>query len=201
METEALDNGEKAESEELPEAPGLPPPDVQPPEPKKRGRKPYPRDANGNIVRPDGTVSAAKPQSRSQQVKEAKEIGLTDENVGKAFSGAFMVTSIGLGAHWRLFPWEEKELGRAFGPLARKYPGKIEQYIDILMLAPVTAGIIVPRAMVHKMKVEGHIEPSDTRKTLLRVLTLMEAERNISLSEMAKEGEEALKEMAKAKGS
>jgi len=36
--------------------------DVDPQVPKKRGRQPYPRDAAGNIIRPDGSTS--KPQGR-----------------------------------------------------------------------------------------------------------------------------------------
>jgi hypothetical protein len=36
--------------------------DVDPQVPKRRGRQPYPRDASGNIIRPDGTIS--KPVGR-----------------------------------------------------------------------------------------------------------------------------------------
>jgi hypothetical protein len=36
--------------------------DVDPQTPKRRGRQPYPRDENGNIIRPDGTTS--KPVGR-----------------------------------------------------------------------------------------------------------------------------------------
>jgi hypothetical protein len=36
--------------------------DVDPQTPKRRGRQPYPRDAAGNIIRPDGTTS--KPVGR-----------------------------------------------------------------------------------------------------------------------------------------
>lgn len=41
--------------------------DVDPQIPKKRGRQPYPRDAAGNIIRPDGTTSkpVGRPKSKA----------------------------------------------------------------------------------------------------------------------------------------
>jgi hypothetical protein len=40
--------------------------DVDPQVPKKRGRQPYPRDAAGNIIRPDGSTSkpAGRPKTK-----------------------------------------------------------------------------------------------------------------------------------------
>lgn len=175
----------------IPDSPNLPPPDVATPEPKKRGRKPYPRDAAGNIIRPDGTT--AKPVNGGNGVTRVtavtKDKGLTDEQVGQAFDGIFMVTSVGLGAHWRLFPHEATQLGKAFGPLARRYPGKLDAWIDILVLAPVTASIVLPRAIIQKATMDGNIAKADTRKALLNVLMLMEAEKKMNLSQMAESEE------------
>jgi len=39
--------------------------DVDPQVPKKRGRQPYPRDAAGNIIRPDGSTS--KPARTTEE--------------------------------------------------------------------------------------------------------------------------------------
>jgi hypothetical protein len=49
--------------------------DVDPQTPKRRGRQPYPRDAAGNIVRPDGTTSKPVGRPKSKASLEAQISG------------------------------------------------------------------------------------------------------------------------------
>ena len=49
--------------------------DVEPSEPKRRGRKAYPRDSAGNIIRPDGTTSKPTGRPKSKASLEAQISG------------------------------------------------------------------------------------------------------------------------------
>ena len=156
--------------------------------PKKRGRKPLPRDANGNIIR-DGsapataTVRHAKPQSPA----------ITNEESGRAIQGAFMLASVGLGPHWRLFPQEQKDMGDCFGPLFRKYPDKIGDVLGMLMIAPTVVGVMMPRIMINKMRFDGDIEKGNERAALLNIVSYMEAEKHLNIEQQVKEANDFLR--------
>jgi len=163
--------------------------------PKKRGRKPLPRDANGNIVRDSNVPASASPVRHAKPVVQA----VTDEEAGKAIQGAFMLASVGLGPHFRLFPQEQQDMGACFGPLFRKYPDKIGDTLSLLMIAPTVVGVMMPRIMVSKLKAEGKIEKGEERSTVLTMISFMEAEKQLNMAEAVKESTEYLK--AKVAGS
>lgn len=177
--------------------PILPPPNIAP-IPGKRGRKAYPRTADGRIIRPDGTIgpkarSAATGSAGKSIVQSAPQRTITDEDAGKAISGVFMVSAIPLGPHWRLFPHEIDEMGKAFGPIFRRYPDKVEKWIDFLMLGPVVGAVMVPRIVIHKLKTEGKIEAHETRGAVLNALLMMEFEKQQDIAQMAREKEQFLR--------
>jgi hypothetical protein len=49
--------------------------DVAPAEPKRRGRKAYPRDADGNIIRPDGSTSRPAGRTKTKSSLESQISG------------------------------------------------------------------------------------------------------------------------------
>lgn len=176
--------------EAIPDSP-VPRPDIQPGTPKKRGRKAYPRDAAGNIIRPDGTIGskARTPSAIAKQMNES----ISDADAGKAIQGAFMLASVPLGPHWRLFPQEESEMGRCFGPIFRRYPEQVGDIITAMMIAPTAVAIVMPRLVVQKMKAAGQIEKGDERPTLLRIVAMLEAEKHLDVAREVRDSADYLK--------
>lgn len=198
-------------------------PDIAPPEKKRRGRKPFARDAAGNIIRTSEEqakveASAAKrlstlgktprkpvekqthAQMQAQVVKEEikarlpQNMLMTDANVGKALAGAFAAIGLFRGPHWRLFSQEESELGECFGPLARLYgPEQLAIWVTVLMTVPVVTAILMPRIGVERMIMQGDIKRQEARVTLLQIRALSEAEKTMNIEQQVRESEAYLR--------
>lgn len=162
---------------------------VEATEPKKRGRKPLPRDANGNIIRDSVATASGAPTRHAKPVVQS----VTDEEAGKAIQGAFMLASVGLGSHFRLFPQEQADMGQCFGPLFRKYPDKIGDTLSLLMIAPTVVGVMMPRIMVSKMIAAGEVKREEARSTVLTMVSFMEAEKQLNVAETVKEANDYFK--------
>lgn len=159
----------------------------------KRGRKPYPRDAAGNIIRPNGVAAPANKSA----IKQAPQ-GMTDEMVGQAIGGVFMLAGLPLGPQMRLFHWEQVALGEAFGPLAREMPEEFMKWLKFLVVLPVGMGVIAPRIAVTNAVFKKQIKREDARKAMLATLAMSEAEKGLSLEMLAKEKEAELRYIAEA---
>ena len=186
--TEEAVNAVQSADFDPPDSP-VPRPDIQSDAPKKRGRKPLPRDAAGNIIHPDGTVGS-KPRTAVARVAAPV---ITDDEAGKAIQGAFMLASVPLGPHWRLFPQEQTELGKCFGPLFRRYPDKVGDYLTALMIAPTAVAVVMPRLVVSKMRAAGDIEKGQERITVLRIVSMLEAEKHLNIAREVRESEDFLR--------
>lgn len=164
------------------EMPKIDPPTATIPETakKKRGRPPGTKNKTSTV-----------PGAANVSLDSANP-SISDNEVGRTFAGIFLVTSIGLGPHWRLFPHEETEIGRCFGPIFRRYPEKFGQYMDLLMCGPVVASVVVPRLGVEKA-IAGGVPREKGRELLSLGLSIMEAEKKRGIAEMAIEGEALLK--------
>lgn len=153
----------------------------------KRGRKPGPQ--------------APKDTSKQVQTEVSKRLPpgtiLSDENVGRAISGAFSAIGLFRGGHWRLFQPEEKKYGECFGPLARLYgPEELGKWITALLVVPVVAETLGPRLAVERMILNGDIKKEQGRLTLLQIAAMTEAEKHLNVEQQAKEGIEYLKAQA-----
>ena len=182
---DASDVSGETEYTAIPDAP-VARPDIQPDAPKKRGRKPLPRDAAGNIIR-DGSskVSTAKAKQ--------PEAALSDADAGKAIQGAFMLASVPLGPHWRLFPQEQEEMGRCFGPIFRRYPDKVGDIMAALMIAPTAVAVVMPRIVVSKMKHSGAIQQGEERRTVLQIVAMLEAEKHLDVAREVRDSADYLR--------
>lgn len=160
---------------------------------KPRGRKPLPRNEAGQIIHPDGTLGAAKKTTPgAKAVKAVAAMAeLSDENVGKAFSGVFALASLPLGNHWRLFGEEEKELGEVYGPLFRmlgpEEAAKVMKVFAFLAVAPATVTVIMPRLVVQKMIIDGAVDKKLSRPTLLEIKSFMAAEKELNIEAQVQE--------------
>lgn len=170
--------------------------------PKKRGRKPYPRDANGNIIRPDGSVSKPSGAVRHVPAKQTEDSIATDENIGEAIGAAFALVSIPLGPHWRLFLQEKHKAGQVLGPLVRLYgeDAVLKKVIPIIMTIPVATDLIMPRIAVQRMimSVEGKEREdmkAQARAMLLRVKAYAAAEGMLDIDDQTKEALEYEKQV------
>lgn len=141
----------------------------------KRGRKPGPQ----------GPRNADVGQTlKSELTKRLPTDGalMTDENVGKALSGAFSVIGIVGGPHWRLMKKEQDELGELYGPLARMFgPEELAKWIMALMVLPGTTAIIMPRLAIQSMIQKGEIEKEHARVSLIQCKGMMAAEANLDI--------------------
>lgn len=176
-------------------------PEIEPPEkqePKKRGRKPFPRDANGNIIRPDGSIKPAPGNSRRAALPAGALNGLTDEMVGDIIGGVFMLSGTVMGPHMRLTHRETVKVGAAFGPLARELPETFATVLKILTVLPVSAEIVGPRLAVSTAVWRKQIPKQEARKALLATFAMIEAEKQLDLSSMAEDAKEELEAIAKA---
>lgn len=159
----------------------LPRPDIAAPEKKRRGRKPMPRDAQGNIIRDPAEQAAVKLKQELGKRLPGGEV-MTDANVGKAISGALAAIGIFRGPHWRAFPQEERELGETFGPLARMYgPTELAKWITLLMAVPVVTSIVMPRVAVEQQIMTGGLPKEKGRVMLLQLKALMESEKTLNV--------------------
>lgn len=165
----------------------------QEPQPKKRGRRAYPRDADGRIIRPDGSVGPRTGAARKSTAKE--EETWTDEESGKVIQGAFMAAGMvpAMGRHWKLFPHEQREMGECFGPIFRRYPEYVPQFVKLLIVAPTVVGIVGPRLAIQQMVWKKEIEADQSRAILLKMLSFMEAEKHLDLKKQMEESAEWLK--------
>ncbi len=175
-------------------------PDVPEVTAKPKGRPKLPRDANGNIIRADGTVSTPQarraPKTDSVVKSKPETAALTDESIGKAIGGAFSLVSIALGPHWKLFTPEEKEWGEAIGPLARIYgTEKLAQFITALMLAPLAVNTVMPRLAVEQAFRKGEFEKHELRGAILKFKAFMAAENELNIEQQVTESKAYLKEM------
>lgn len=162
-------------------------PDIQPPEKKKRGRKPLPRDANGNIIRDPAEQRAAIEKEVKKRLPTTLEM-MSDENVGKAIAGAFAAIGLFRGPHWRLFPQEASELGEIFGPLARLMGGEeFAKWIAAFTALPVVIGVLAPRIAVERAVIADPEKKPAGRIMLLQIKGMMEAEKTLNLEQQVKE--------------
>lgn len=168
-------------------------PDIPPPRVDSLGRSMAKKRG-----RPPGSVNKANASATTEQLKAeiAKRLPtnaiLSDENVGKALAGAFAAIGLFRGGHWRLFAHEEKELGEAFGPLARLHgPEELTKWVTALMMIPVVSGILMPRVAVERMIMQGDIKKEEARSTLLQIHAFTEAEKQFSVQKAAADAKQA----------
>lgn len=182
--------------EETPPAVPVPRPDIAAPEPRKRGRKPLPRDAAGNIIRDPAQV----------QAKLSKELGKrmpnpsveSDEAVGKAIAGAFGAVGLFAGPHWRLFPQEEQEYGKVFGPFVRLFGNEeLAKLIMVLTALPVIVETVAPRIAIQRAIANGVIEKDKGRMHLLSMKGMIAAEKDLDIERQIAEARALQKEIVK----
>lgn len=168
----------------------------QAPVEKKRGRKAYPRTPDGRIIRPDGSTG---PKTRtSGKTPTVDEQAWTDEEVGKVLQGVFMGTGLALGSHWRLFSAEQRELGECFGPLFRRYPDAVPDWVKLLSLAPTVVAIVGPRLIVQQMLMKKEIPKAEARTMLLKAVSMMEAEKQLDIARTLEAEKQWLESKVKA---
>ena len=162
--------------------PKLDPPAVS--EPKKRGR---PKGSKNAPKNPASVIVKEAPRSPSSTETELSPATLTNEEVGRVFGGTFMLASLPLGPHWRLFPHEETEFGRCFGPIFRRYPDKVGPWMDALMCGPIVAAVVIPRIGIEKYIRTGELKKDDARDALRVLLSAVEAEKQSSVASLKEE--------------
>lgn len=152
----------------------------------KRGRKPG--------VQYAPVAPGAKPNKAASIVEP-----LSDENVGKAIAGLFSLISLPLGAHWRLFPQEEGELGRCLGPFARIIgPEAFGHWLTGLTIMPVAMSIIGPRIAIQQAIYKGRVKKDDARPALVNFKAMMAAESVLDMERQVKDAKQYLEQMTKA---
>jgi hypothetical protein len=159
------------------EMPKLDPPATAQPEKKRRGRPPGSKNKTSAVVKEaPRTVSNVEPEKKME--------GLSNEDVGKVFSGTFMLASLPLGPHWRLFPHEASELGNCFGPIFRRYPEKVGPWMDLLMCGPAVSAVVIPRIGVQQLVSKGEVTKEEAVGVLRVALAYTERQKNDAIASL-----------------
>lgn len=155
---------------------------------KKRGRKPGPQGPR-NV----NTAAALKTELGRRLPKDAAS--LTDEMVGVAISGALAAIGLVAGPHWRALPSETRDLGEAFGPLARVYGSEeLAKWITVLLVIPTVVTIVAPRIAIQSMIAKKEMPKEEGRSALLRIKAMMAAEEDLNIDHQAQEAKAYVQE-------
>jgi hypothetical protein len=111
--------------------------DVAPQEPKRRGRQPYPRDAAGNIVRPDGSKGKA-PTTRAR-------VNLEDQING--FISLVNTVVMAFKPIMALDPIEQTALAKALNQQCQVSP-KFRKYLEKALAGYGSANLFGVVAMI-----------------------------------------------------
>lgn len=173
------------------ELPRLEKPSSATPDPAKKRRGRPPGSKNKKSVIPSEAKAKTVERNDSLQTRN-----ITDEEVGRTFSGVFLVSSVPFGPHWRLFPHEETEYGRCFGPIFRRYPEMVAKWMDLLMCGPVIASTVIPRVKVEQFIYEGRVPRGEGRDALRAILSILEQEKKSNAESLAEEGKKYQEQLA-----